>query len=69
METALRTARRDKGLTQDQLADKAKVGQATVSELERGEYSPSLDIARRLALALGTSIDALFPNELVEAGE
>lgn len=59
-ENPLRRARKAKGLTQDQLAEKSRVGQATISELEQGDKSPTLAVAMRLAEALDASITDLF---------
>jgi len=55
---ALRTAA---GLTQAQLADKAGVRQATVSELESGKGRRLLVVMDKLARALGVE-----PGELLE---
>lgn len=51
-------ARKAKGLTQKELAQKAGVSQATISDIERGRNSSSLEVPA-LAKALGLSIDAL----------
>jgi transcriptional regulator with XRE-family HTH domain len=56
----LRTARRRTGLSQKQLAVAVGVSQAMVSQLERGEKSPSLDLFERIAYALGVSASYLL---------
>ena len=57
----LRTLRTGKGLTQVQLATKAKVTQAYVAKLERGDKTnPSLEILKRLAKALGVAVTKLL---------
>lgn len=43
--------------TQKELAEKAGVGQAVISRIERGRLSPTLDTYARLAAALGLSPD------------
>ena len=53
----LRAAR---GLSRQELADAVGVHYQTVGYLERGEYSPSLSLALRLAAVLGTSVDDIF---------
>jgi HTH-type transcriptional regulator / antitoxin HipB len=53
---ALRDARRRKGLTQKQVAELAAVGQPTVSNVERGVISVSLDTLVRILAALGLEL-------------
>ena len=53
---ALREARRSKGLTQVQVAELAGVGQPTVSNVERGMISVSLDTLIRILAALGLEL-------------
>ena len=60
--TWLRLAREAKGWTQAELADEAGVNQVQVSRLERGIRQPQLRTAQKLADALGTSVDRLFPH-------
>jgi transcriptional regulator with XRE-family HTH domain len=57
----LREARRRHGLTQRQLADRARTSQAAISRIERGLVSPSVD-------TLATLLD-LMGERLVLAGE
>ena len=58
---SLRRARLDAGdLTQQQLAEKAGVTRQTIVAIERGNYNPSVELALRLAAALGTTVEALF---------
>jgi ribosome-binding protein aMBF1 (putative translation factor) len=45
--------RRDLHWTQKQLAEKAGIGQAVISRIERGRLSPTIDTYARLATALG----------------
>ena len=49
----LRKAREAAGLTQEQVAARAKISREYVSHLERGEYSPTLDVLLRVCAALG----------------
>ena len=52
----LRTAR---GWTQPELARRAGTAVTSISKLERGERSPSLELACRLAAALGVDLNSL----------
>lgn len=44
--------RKLKGLTQNELAEKARITQNNLSRIETGKYSPGLDILMRIADAL-----------------
>jgi len=58
----LRQMRLARGLTQMELAEKADIPQSTLSEVESGSRQGlgiTLRAARRLAFALGVSLDAL----------
>ena len=54
----LRVARGD--LTQEQLAKLCAVTRQTIIALEAGKYSPSLELAFRLARALGHNLEQVF---------
>ena len=53
---SLRGARRGKGLTQAQLAERAGIGQPTVSNVERNAGNVSLDTLLRILAALGLEL-------------
>lgn len=55
---ALRFARDE--MTQAQLADRVGVTRQTVIAIEQGRYSPSLEMAFRIAQALGAPLDDVF---------
>ncbi|NBO65556.1 MAG: helix-turn-helix domain-containing protein [Acidobacteria bacterium] len=59
----LRLAR---GLTRQQLADAVGVHYQTIGYLERGEYSPSLVLALRIAEVLEHEVGAIFSIEPFE---
>ena len=66
----LRDARRERNLTQEQLAELAGVDQATISKLERDETTkPSWEIVGRIARALGIDPHLLFPLEVQSSQE
>lgn len=54
---AVRRIREAKGLTQDQLATKAGVHFAYLSNVERGKKDPSVDVMIRLADALEVNLE------------
>ena len=41
-------------MTQEELAEKVGVTRQTIIAMEKGKYSPSLEVAFRIARALGT---------------
>ena len=51
--TNLRRLRRQRGLSQDDLAYEAEVSRSYLAQLEKGAYHASLKIVGRLADALG----------------
>ncbi len=56
----VRLARLGRGLSQAALADQASVTRQTISGIESGRWSPSLDVAFAIAAALGSSVEELF---------
>jgi putative transcriptional regulator len=48
------------GLTQQELADRAGVTRQSIISIEQGRYRPSVELALRLAQALGCSVEDLF---------
>ena len=49
-----------KELTQQELADKIGVTRQTVNAIELGKYSPSLEIAFKIAEVFGVPLDQVF---------
>ena len=47
-------------MTQQQLADLIGVTRQTVNAIELGKYSPSLEVAFRIAAVFGMPIDQVF---------
>lgn len=53
VKSALAARRKEKGLTQAELAHRVGIAQRTVAAYEGGERRPSVDVAKRLARELG----------------
>lgn len=51
-------------MTQQELAAKAEVSRQTVIAIEAGKYSPSLELAFRIADAFGVQIGEVFEHEV-----
>lgn len=62
----VRVMRDQAGLTLDQVAKLSGVSRAMLSKVERGEKSPTIGIAKRIAHALETSLSALMGDEGVQ---
>lgn len=60
----VRKMRKAKGMTQEQLAEKAGVGITHISHIETGRTAPSLDIVICLINAFGCSADELLGIEI-----
>jgi putative transcriptional regulator len=56
----IKEIREDKGLSQEELADLLKISAGHLSKVERGERSPSLKLAVRIAKTLDCTLDKLF---------
>jgi len=52
----LQRLRRDKGFSQEELADRAQIHQTYLSGVERGRRNPTITVLQRIAEALDTDI-------------
>ncbi len=59
----LATIRKDRGLTQDTLAERVGVHVSQIRRYEGGTSTPTLDVLRKLAIALSVSADTLVFDE------
>jgi putative transcriptional regulator len=53
-------------MTQQELAEKARVSRQTILAIEASKYSPSLELAFRIADAFGVKIGEVFDHEVIE---
>jgi DNA-binding XRE family transcriptional regulator len=56
----LREARRQAGLSQEELAERAGISRRAVQFIEYGTYEPGVNTAMRLARVLECRVDELF---------
>ena len=56
----VREVRRDRRMTQAELAGAVLVSRQTIISIEGGDYAPSVLLALRIAAALDSTVDALF---------
>lgn len=61
--TRLARARELRRISQSEAARRARVTQSYWSTVERGDSTPTIDIAQRMASALGFTTDELWPPE------
>ena len=59
MKTRVRELRKQSKLTQQQLADLVHVSNRTIISIEKGQYSPSLILAYRIAEVFGVTVEEL----------
>ncbi|WP_017471453.1 helix-turn-helix transcriptional regulator [Amphibacillus jilinensis] len=53
-------------MTQKQLAEKIGASRQTIVAIEAGKYSPSLELAFRIADAFGVEIGEVFDYKIIE---
>nr|WP_308264666.1 helix-turn-helix transcriptional regulator [Lactobacillus helveticus] len=62
--------RKEKKMTQREVAEKVRVTERTIISVEKGKYKPSIVLAYKLAKLFGTDIETLFClEEFVENEE
>ena len=61
--------RKKANLSQEQLAEKVGVSRQTISQIERGDYSPSVTLALKIAKVLNVSVEEIFSYEEDEVNE
>ena len=60
MDNTIRQRRKERGISQEELAVKCGVSRQTVNAIENNKYDPTLTLAFPLAQELGTTVDELF---------
>ncbi|MGB3304215.1 helix-turn-helix transcriptional regulator [Gordonia sp. (in: high G+C Gram-positive bacteria)] len=60
-DTPVKAARTRAGMRQADLATAVGVSRQTIVSLERGDYSPSVYLAIRIARSLASTVEELFP--------
>lgn len=59
--------RAERGLSRRDLADAVGVNPQTIGYLERGDYSPSLELGMKIASVFGVPVELLFSFEPFES--
>ena len=56
----IKTRRKDKGLSQEELAERVLVSTPMICQIERGTRNPSLQLGKAIADVLGCTVDELL---------
>ncbi|NCB52828.1 MAG: transcriptional regulator [Clostridia bacterium] len=60
MKNRIQELRKEKKITQEELAAQCRVTRQTIISLENGKYSPSIFLAHKIALVFGLTIEQVF---------
>ena len=63
MKNRLEQLRKQRGISQKELADALQVSRQTVGSLENGRYNPSILLAYKIARYFGMAIEDIFLYE------
>ena len=63
LRNSVRELRAERGMTQQDLADKIGVTRQTVIAIEQDKYSPSLETAFKIAMVFGVPLEVVFQYE------
>lgn len=63
MKNILESLRRERRISQEELAEKMGVSRQTIYALEKGKYNPSILLAFKLSEYFGLSIEEIFIYE------
>ncbi|MBE6855938.1 MAG: helix-turn-helix transcriptional regulator [Ruminococcus sp.] len=66
MQNKINELRKERKITQQELADALSVTRQTIISLENGKYNASLILAHKIAQFFGTSIEEIFIFEQEE---
>ncbi len=69
MKNRLEEIRKEKGITQEELANVLEVSRQTIGSLENGRYNPSIILAFKIAKYFGLTIEDIFIYEDGEEDE
>ena len=69
MKNRLEEIRKQRGITQEQMAADLKVSRQTIGSLENGRYNPSITLAFRIARYFGMPVEEIFIDQEDDADE
>ena len=62
----MKQARTEKGLSQQELAERLGVSRQTVNAIEKGDYNPTIRLCVGICRVLGVTLNDLFWEEIEE---
>ena len=62
---AMKQARTEAGLSQQELADKLGISRQTINAIEKGDYNPTIKLCVGICRVLGLTLNDLFWEEEV----
>lgn len=63
MKSRLEEIRKQRGITQEQIAADLKVSRQTIGSLENGRYNPSITLAFKISRYFDMSVEEIFVYE------
>ncbi|MDR0853740.1 MAG: helix-turn-helix transcriptional regulator [Clostridiales Family XIII bacterium] len=66
MENKLEELRKEREMSQEELAVGLEVSRQTINSLEKGRYNPSIQLAFKISRYFGKTIEEIFIYEEVE---
>ena len=63
MRNSLKSERKRKKITQEQLAEMVGVSRQSINAIERGKYTPSTTLALKISEIFNTSVNKIFELE------
>ncbi|MCF7808878.1 MAG: helix-turn-helix transcriptional regulator [Candidatus Marinimicrobia bacterium] len=60
VQNQVRDLRKDRGLTQDQLAQQVGIARVSIIAIENGKYLPTIETALKISQALNQPIEIIF---------
>lgn len=63
MKNKIRELRKQRGISQEELAKRCGVSRQTINAIENNKYDPTLSLAFKLSKELFTTVDELFQTE------
>lgn len=60
VENRVQTMRLNRSMTQEELAEKASVSRQTIIAIEKGNYTPSVELALKLAKIFKVPVEDIF---------
>ena len=65
----IKSVRKSRGITQEQLAEKVGIGTANISYIETGKFAPSIENFEKIAVALNVEPHELYTFAVLKSPE